>query len=153
MTTLAIRVADLSQGVEDILSSFVGEIPPGPGVAELETAGTWLEAWVSISGPWNGEVAVDVLGASAPVFAGAMLGMPASSLTMEDTADALCELANMVGGQVKAALPPGCRMSLPLMRMRRRADASAASGATSESSSRTFDWSGHPIRVSLRTLS
>ena len=151
MTSSMVLAADLKQSVEDVLSSFAGQIEPGPGVDSVDEVDTWLEAWVRITGAWEGEVALDVLGASAPAFAGAMLGTPPGEVAMEDTADALCELVNMIGGQVKGSLPDGCRMSLPLIRMRRRNEGTATVRGMAEAATRTFDWAGHPLRVTIRT--
>lgn len=43
----------------------------------------------------------------------AMFQMPVEELDEASIADALGELANMIGGSVKATLPPPCQLSLP----------------------------------------
>ncbi|MCU0705946.1 MAG: chemotaxis protein CheX, partial [Fimbriiglobus sp.] len=43
----------------------------------------------------------------------AFFDTPSAEVTPAELADALGELANMVGGNLKALLPDGCRLSLP----------------------------------------
>ena len=45
--------------------------------------------------------------------AGTMFGLEPSAASAADTQDAIGELANMTGGNVKALLPEPCRLSLP----------------------------------------
>ena len=149
MSGSMVAAADLDQILEDVLSSFADRIVPGHGASAAGHVDTWLEAWVKISGAWDGEVVLAVLGASAPEFAAAMLGVPSSEVTTDDTVDALCELVNMIGGQVKATFPPGCRLSLPLIRMMRR-DAGPSVAASNDIAAKTYDWSGHPLRIMVR---
>jgi hypothetical protein len=147
-----VAMADLNQIVQDVMSSFAGDVTPGPGRHAGRDVDTWLEAWVKISGAWDGEVVLAVLGASAPELAAAMLGVSTDEVTTDDSVDALCELVNMIGGQVKGTLPPGCRLSLPLIRMMRRDTAGVLTGGR-EVATRTFDWSGHPLTVTVRASS
>jgi CheY-specific phosphatase CheX len=151
MTSTASVIPDLDQILDDVLSSFAEHIEPGPGLDAVNDADTWLETGVGITGPWQGEVVVAVLGASAPKFAAAMLGTPSSQVTTEDTADALCELANMIGGQVKGTLPTGCRLSLPRVRTTEPGDGAALEQELTDVCVSTFDWSGHPLRISIRS--
>ena len=150
MTSTASVVPDLDQILDDVLSSFAAHIQPGPGPASRDDVDTWLETAVNISGPWQGEVVFAVLGASAPEFAAAMLGLSSSEVTTEDTADAVCELANMIGGQVKGTLPKGCRLSLPFIRTVRKGDDATLAQALTDVGVSTFDWCGHPLRISIR---
>jgi CheY-specific phosphatase CheX len=152
MNGTASMIPDLDQILDDVLSSFAEHIEPGPGLDSVGDGDTWFETWVSISGPWQGEVVVAVLGASAPKFAAAMLGSPSSEVTTEDAADALCELANMIGGQVKGTLSTGCRLSLPLVRTAPPREDAASEAPMIDVSVSTFDWSGHPLRISIRSV-
>lgn len=146
-----LALPDLNQILDDVLSSFVGSIETGPGFVSLDFADTWLETWVDITGSWHGEVVLAVLGVSAPKFAAAMLGTPGADVSMEDTADALCELINMVGGQVKSTLPAGARLSLPRLRMCKRAHGSVPAVPSPAGLVCTIDWVGHPLRVTVRS--
>jgi hypothetical protein len=42
-------------------------------------------------------------------------------------------------------------LSLPLIRMRRRNPDTATVRRMAEAATRTFDWAGHPLRVTIRT--
>ena len=103
----------ISQITQDIWSSFLGlEVGPG-GVNEIDRRDRTLTAAVQISGAWEGAVALECPTALATSVAAAMLGLDASEIGAEDTQDALGELANITGGNVKALLPGPCKLSLP----------------------------------------
>jgi CheY-specific phosphatase CheX len=142
-------IPDLDQILEDVLTSFAEHIAPGPG-SSGDDVDTWLESWVDITGPWQGEVVFAVPTTSAPEFAAAMLGTPSSEVTVEDSADALCELVNMIGGQVKGTLPTGCRLSLPLVRTAQKREETPAEQDEAAVGVSTFDWRGHALRISIR---
>jgi CheY-specific phosphatase CheX len=150
MTSTTSVIPDLDQILEDVLSSFAEHIAPGPGSASEDDVDSWLESWVDITGPWQGKVALAVPATSAPEFAAAMLGTSSSQVTVEDAADALCELVNMIGGQVKGTLATGCRLSLPLVRTTRQSDETPAAQALAAAGVSTFDWRGHALRISIR---
>jgi chemotaxis protein CheX len=150
MTSTASVIPDLDQILEDVLSSFAEHIEPGPGSDSGDGVDSWLETWVNISGPWQGEVVFGVPATSAPEFAAAMLGTSSAQVTVDDTADALCELANMIGGQVKGTLPTGCRLSLPFVRTVQKHDETPAAHEMAAIGVSTFDWCGHPLRISIR---
>jgi chemotaxis protein CheX len=151
MTGTALATADLNQIIEDILSSFAEGVEPGPGLGALIDARSWLETFVKISGPWRGEVSLAVLSETARELTSVMMQLPADEVSTDDTVDALCELVNMIGGQVKGTLPTGCTMSLPLIRMMREAQVRPEAG--DDLSTRSFVWEGHPLRVTIRAYS
>ncbi|MBC8069835.1 MAG: chemotaxis protein CheX [Deltaproteobacteria bacterium] len=68
---------------------------------------------VGIAGQWDGAVIVACSPATATELASIMFDVPASEVSTENLEDTLGELANMVGGNVKALLPPPCLLSLP----------------------------------------
>jgi chemotaxis protein CheX len=72
-----------------------------------------IRAWVAITGSWEGHVLVTCSRAQARNLAAAFLGMGVDEVPGEDVADVLGELANIVGGNVKSMLPPGCTLSTP----------------------------------------
>ena len=51
--------------------------------------------------------------AAARNAAAALLGVELDDVTTEDVTDALGELANIIGGNVKSLLPEPCALSLP----------------------------------------
>ncbi|MGY1720252.1 MULTISPECIES: chemotaxis protein CheX [unclassified Blastococcus] len=112
-------IADLIDG-DTVLSiaqeawiSLVGEdevLVPVPGDLPADI----LSSWVDIVGPWTGSVVLTTARATAEELSRALLREHAPAvLDGEDVADAFGEIANVVGGSVKAALPGHSALSLP----------------------------------------
>jgi hypothetical protein len=73
-----------------------------------------LSAWVDVVGPWTGSVVLTTGRQTAEDLCRALLGPAVPPvLEFEDVADAFGEIANVVGGNVKAALPGPSGLSLP----------------------------------------
>ena len=73
-----------------------------------------LSSWVDVVGPWTGSVVLSTGAPTAAELTRALLGDHAPELLEhEDVADAFGEIANVVGGNVKAALPGPSALSLP----------------------------------------
>jgi chemotaxis protein CheX len=98
---------------EDAWVALVGEdevlLPlPAPLPADV------LSSWVDIVGPWTGTVVLTTGRQTAAELCRALLGPAAPELLeYEDVADAFGEIANVVGGNVKAALPGPSALGLP----------------------------------------
>lgn len=80
--------------------------PAGPG-------GDVLTGTVRITGAWDGRVALACPVPVARAAAAAMLGVAEHGLTAADVADAVGELTNVIGGNVKSLLPAPSELSLP----------------------------------------
>jgi chemotaxis protein CheX len=73
-----------------------------------------LSSWVHVVGPWTGSVVLTTGRQTAAELCRALLGDYAPELLdHEDVADAFGEIANVVGGNVKASLPGSSGLSLP----------------------------------------
>lgn len=98
---------------QDAWIALVGEdeiLVPVPG----ELSGDVLSSWVDVVGPWTGSVVLSTAPQTAADLTRALLGETAPELLdHEDVADAFGEIANVVGGNVKAALPGPSGLSLP----------------------------------------
>jgi hypothetical protein len=98
---------------EDAWIALVGEdelLVPIPG----ELPDDVLSSWVDVVGPWTGTVVLTTGRQTAAELTRALLGDSAPELLdHEDVADAFGEIANVVGGNVKAALPGPSALSLP----------------------------------------
>jgi chemotaxis protein CheX len=98
---------------EEAWSALVGEdelLVPLPGGSPEDA----LSAWVEIVGPWTGTVVLTCARSTAEELSGCLLRNHAPRvLDREDIEDALGELANVVGGNVKAVLPGPCVLGLP----------------------------------------
>jgi hypothetical protein len=93
--------------------ALVGEdevLVPVPGDLPADT----LSAWVDVVGPWTGSVVLTTGRQTAAELTRALLREAAPELLdHEDVADAFGEIANVVGGNVKAALPGSSTLGLP----------------------------------------
>ena len=98
---------------EEAWLALVGEeevllpLPGGP-------ADDAVSSWVEIVGPWTGAVVITTARATAEELARCLLKEHAPPvLDTEDIEDGLGELANVVGGNVKAVLPGPSVLGLP----------------------------------------
>lgn len=106
-------VADVESIASDVWASAVpgGALPPASG---LHREGLAVGA-VSISGAWQGWVTLEVPGATATRLTAAMLGGGDVVPAAEDVDDALGELANMIGGNLKSLVPAPSVLGLPVV--------------------------------------
>ena len=74
-----------------------------------------LTAVISFTGAWNGHVTMTLGESLSRRIAGSMLEVEPGQLAKEDILDALREVINMLGGNIKALLPPPCQLSLPFV--------------------------------------
>ncbi len=110
MESLADAVREITQTI--FVTVFDREAYDGapPGDAELARA---VASWVHISGAWDGSVLVQLPRPLALQLAGTMFASDPAAVTPEELRDAMGEIANMIGGNLKAVLPAPSRLSLP----------------------------------------
>ncbi len=105
--------ATVSAIAEQAWLALVGEdeaLVPLPAPLPART----LSSWVEIVGPWTGAVVLTTGCDTAAELTRALLGEHApEEIEDEDVDDALGELANVVGGNVKAVLPGPSVLGLP----------------------------------------
>jgi chemotaxis protein CheX len=68
---------------------------------------------VTVTGEWQANVLLACPAQLARMAASAMFDLPAAQLDDEQVADALGELTNMIGGNVKSLIPGPSRLSMP----------------------------------------
>jgi chemotaxis protein CheX len=111
--TELIDEATVQSIAEDAWTALVGEdefLLPTPGELPADV----VSSWVDVVGPWTGSVVLTTGRETAAGLTRALLGDHApEELEDEDVADAFGEIANVVGGNVKAALPGTSALSLP----------------------------------------
>ena len=111
--TELIDEATVQSIAEDAWTALVGEdefLMPMPGELPVDS----LSSWVDVVGPWTGSVVLTTGAQTAADLTRALLGDHAPELLdHDDVADAFGEIANVVGGNVKAALPGPSGLSLP----------------------------------------
>lgn len=103
---------EIRQVAETVWESVLGvslvrqaSIPPAPA--------RMVSGCVQFSGAWEGAVTIECSADFARQAAATMFGVDLGAASVSDTQDAIGELANMTGGNVKALLPEPCRLSLP----------------------------------------
>lgn len=105
---------DVVRIVEMIWGSVLGMECVAVAEVPAPAAGT-MAACVQITGAWQAAVVLCCPEAFAAAAAAAMFGSPAEDATATDMQDALAELVNMIGGNLKGVLetPDACQLSLP----------------------------------------
>lgn len=93
---------------ESVLGLQLDRRPELPPIHHRMVAGS-----VQFTGAWEGAVIIETTAEMARQAAATMFGVEATAATSADTQDAMGELANMTGGNVKSLLPEPCRLSLP----------------------------------------
>jgi chemotaxis protein CheX len=68
---------------------------------------------IHISGAWDGDVSLDCSAELARSLASLMFGVEPETAASDEIRDALGELTNMLGGNIKSLLPGPCQLSLP----------------------------------------
>jgi chemotaxis protein CheX len=84
-----------------------------PMETDIRVGERHLLGYVQLSGIWNGKIEVRLNDKLALSATAAMLMMPLDSVSEADTLDATKEIANMVAGTIKSALPRPCSMTVP----------------------------------------
>lgn len=115
-------------------------VPPVPG-------GRTLDGVINITGAWAGALVLQVPEHVARRAAAVMFELPEDAATLEDMQDAVGELTNMTGGNVKALLDGHCQLSLPAVVEGR--DYSIRVPGSDAVTRVTFDIDGEPFVVSL----
>jgi chemotaxis protein CheX len=103
------QVAEIAGQVWD---SFLGLPLVEAGSADAPT-GMVMTGLVAITGAWQGSVVLRCSYEHAVVAAEAMFAAEPGSLDESEIADALGELTNMVGGNIKSLLPEPSALSIP----------------------------------------
>ena len=110
-----------------------------------ELFGDVLSSWVDVVGPWTGTVVLTTGRETAAGLTRALLGDHApAQLEDEDIVDAFGEIANVVGGNVKAALPGPSALRLP--------DVGDAPAVRNPADLCRVDvlWRGEPLSISVQ---
>jgi chemotaxis protein CheX len=142
-----VAAADVDRVVVETWSSLLGLTPvrlpqPPSRTVDRSAPGQWVHAVVVVDGPWNGTVHVSAPDRLAARCAGAMLDVAPGDVDAATTADAFGELANVVGGNLKALMPTVCHLSLPTV-------AHSTHGPGSDVLTLAFDCGGDVLVVSV----
>lgn len=110
-------------------------------------SGPCLTGCVQLTGDWEGAVTLSCPMALGRHIAAIVFGLPADLTTASDVRDALGELANMTGGNLKAVLSDQCRLSLPVVA--EGSDPAPLVPGTRSLCEAAFECRGHVVRVAV----
>jgi chemotaxis protein CheX len=139
-------VFDVEQIVSEVFTSFLGGDESLPQLAPAADGGAAVSSSVSITGGWNGHVVFGCSTAASRTVAALLLAMPEGELAEADVADAVGELANMIGGNIKSLLPGPSALTLPLVSL---GGAALHLPSSTEAVRLDLNWQGEAIRVSV----
>ncbi len=113
-TNLAPTDDDLRAIAEMVWSSYLDPDGCNP-LLDLpnEESQREVSASVSVTGAWWGHVEIRCSKTAARQAAAALFGLGDAEASNDDVTDAVGELANIIGGNVKSLLPEPCALSLP----------------------------------------
>ena len=139
---------DLAEMVEQVWESYLDPEGVSPLIPTYdENQPSEVHSSVSITGSWTGHVVYASSTVGARKVAAAFLSMEPEEVSQDDLSDVLGELANIVGGNVKAMLPAGATLSLPQVVL---APESATSYPSAERVTGLYGiWEGEPVSVSM----
>ena len=129
------------------LSVLDTEATPASDPAALE--GRTVTACVHITGGWAGSVSVALPVSLAEEVAAAMFALDPSELSAADVHDAVGEIANIAGGNVKGMIDQECELSLPFVASGERY--SLALPGTAVVSTAVMEANGVPFSLSLHS--
>jgi chemotaxis protein CheX len=142
-----VQLEDIRVVTDDVWTSFLATYGPlewSPVTLE-EAASTaeLVQASVVIHGDWTGTVTLEMAQDTAETAARTMLDL--DTVEDGDVTDALGELVNMIGGNIKSLLPSGSTLGLPIVSNAPLSLADAA--AVTEHYRVELTWAGTPIRI------
>ena len=139
---------DLAEMVEQVWESYLDPEGVSPLIPTYdENQPSEVHSSVSITGSWTGYVVYASSTEAARRAAAAFLALEADEVSQEDLSDVLGELANIVGGNVKAMLPPGALLSLPQVML---APENTTVYPNAERISGVYGmWEGEPVSFSM----
>lgn len=107
-----VSVEMVTQIVESIFTTMM-DLPVSASEAPWLPARDRLVSSVHLEGDWSGVVSLECNQEQACRFAGRLLSMNPPDAVDDDVRDALGELANMIGGNLKSTIAVDARLSMP----------------------------------------
>jgi CheY-specific phosphatase CheX len=88
-------------------------LDPLPASGEFCVAAGHVMGCVELGGVWKGRIEVRLAEGLAYQATAAMMMQPLETVAQADALDATKEIANMIAGTIKSALPRPCTMTVP----------------------------------------
>ena len=90
------------------------EVNPLPGSYDVSSTDTFSGS-VQVTGKWQGIILLSLPSALVNTLTEALFSLEQGKVSNEDRKDAVGELINMIGGNIKALLPQPSAISVPLL--------------------------------------
>jgi chemotaxis protein CheX len=141
------QILEISQEIWESLLGMEIESSDAAGNAFADSKRT-VTGFVNIGGAWEGTILLEVSDSLSKQFAADMLGISLDEVSSQDVADALGELTNMVGGNIKSLLPAPSNLSIPAVA--EGADYSIWAPGTDLLAQVTLRCAGQPMLITVR---
>lgn len=135
----------LREVTSEVWCSLTAESPPEPTAASAEDE-CLVTGCVTVSGAWEGAISVGCSSALARRLTGVVFETDPDVATTDELADAIGELANMIGGNIKGLMPGPSQLSLPAVTIR---ESGLAVPGCELLISQSFSCEGERIRVQV----
>jgi chemotaxis protein CheX len=107
------HIFEIVTSIWDSMLRLPVEPAPGPASASGEKLSEKVSTCIHIAGAWQGTIVLHLDVEFGARVAGAFIGGEPAEALPADVRDALGELTNMIGGNVKALMPGDNYLSLP----------------------------------------
>lgn len=145
---MSVDADQIHELTESIWESMLGLAVARCEVEETATNGDRsMTGCIQITGAWEGAVTLDCSLDFARRAAEIMFDLEPQAADSEEIKDALGELANMLGGNLKSLLPGPAHLSLPAIT--EGSDYSVTVQGSELVTQTTFKSEGHAVKVSL----
>ncbi len=104
--------AEVGEIVGNVFGTMLGEVPVAVENMWAPETGR-LTAAIYFAGDWKGAVLVECPDEMALFWTSRLMSIEMPVEFNDDVEDALGEIVNMVGGNLKSVLPPGVGLSMP----------------------------------------
>lgn len=142
MQFLENEVHEYSKMVWSTLLGF--EIEPKPGVFGFSP--DTITGSIQINGNWNGIISIYLPSSLANLITETMFSLNSGEASAETKKDAVGEVINMIGGNIKSILPQPSYLSIPIFSMEGQ---SQEFPFTKEVTHCQFAYNGNPFALSI----
>lgn len=108
---LELYQSDIYQFTESVFQSMLG-LDVEPSDAELPSS-ELITGAIYYAGPWKGAALLQCDPREAYEFTARLMGVPLPTSFDDDVRDAMGEITNIIGGNLKPILPHGVALSMP----------------------------------------
>lgn len=142
MPTLEIGDEGLRTLADDMWGTLLPTVPEP--AHEVQFPCFTIASHIELVGDWHGCCQVETSVDGAAAIAASMLDLAVADVALVDLQDALGEVANILGGSVKACIDGTTRLSLPVIGAPQKREDEPVSMLRV-----CATWDGHPIVVTL----